>query len=315
MNNLKESYVRFSEKLPKSNLKLSCVLLFAILILTLFAGCSDLLKDAGLRIGWAIEDITPEGPVSLQGQYYERISEHVQSPLKVTAFAIESIDENAKKEQAIMVSIDAVKYTGSLQDSLKSMIKDQIPDFDINKLILNITHTHSSFDTGPASKYRKMLLERLSKVTIAAWHNRKPGGISRELRYAVVGHNRRVEYADGSTEMYGSTDREDFMGMEGPEDSGVDMLFCWDLNSKLTGIVMNVSCPAQVTEAKYYVSSDYWGEVRQNKLLSYSLAVGIMPVICLPKELLKETGIEDIALWLIMSDQKGGKYWLMKPLI
>jgi hypothetical protein len=45
--------------------------------------------------------------------------------------------------------------------------------------------------------------------------------------------------------MYGSTDREDFIGMEGSGNPGVDMLFCWDLNKKLTGIVMNVSCPAQ----------------------------------------------------------------------
>jgi hypothetical protein len=41
------------------------------------------------------------------------------------------------------------------------------------------------------------------------------------------------------------------------------MLFCWDLNKKLTGIIINVSCPAQVTESKYYVSADYWSEVRK----------------------------------------------------
>ena len=63
--------------------------------------------------------------------------------------------------------------------------------------------------------------------------------------------------------MYGRTDREDFIGIEGSSNSGVDMLFCWDLKMKLTGIIMNVSCPSQVTEAKYYVSADYWSEVRK----------------------------------------------------
>ncbi len=254
-------------------------MIFSILLLLAFTGCSEKIDDNGLLIGWAMEDITPDGPVSLRGQYYERISEYVQSPLKATALAIESVDENGQKEQVIMVSMDVVKYSGSLQDSLKSMVKDQIPDFDINKLMLNVTHTHSSFDTGPDSKDRKMLLDQLSKVTITAWNNRESGGISRELRYVVVGHNRRVEYANGTTEMYGSTDREDFLGMEGPEDSGVEMLFCWDLNKKLTGIIMNVSCPAQVTEAKYYVSADYWSEVRKQLKTSFSKDVYVLPQI------------------------------------
>jgi hypothetical protein len=64
--------------------------------------------------------------------------------------------------------------------------------------------------------------------------------------------------------MYGSTDRPDFIGMEGGSDPGVEMIFCWDLNKQLTGIIMNVSCPAQVMEAKYVISSDYWGEVRKH---------------------------------------------------
>ena len=96
-----------------------------------------------------------------------------------------------------------------------------------------------------------MLLEKLAKVAVNAWNNRKSGGVSRELKYAVVGHNRRVEYADGSTEMYGSCDREDFIGLEGPEDSSVKMIFCWDLNKNLTGIILNVPCPAQICEGKY----------------------------------------------------------------
>jgi hypothetical protein len=70
--------------------------------------------------------------------------------------------------------------------------------------------------------------------------------------------------------MYGKTGREDINGIEGPTNPGVDMLFCWDLNKKLTGIIMNVSCPAQVTEAKYYVSSDYWSEVRKHLAKKYS---------------------------------------------
>lgn len=231
-----------------------------------------------ILVGWASEDITPEGPVSLQGQYYERISEYVQSPLIATALAIESVDEG-NTEQAIMISVDVVSFKDGLQDSLRKKLDGRIPGFNLQKLFLNATHTHSSFDTGVESKDRGMLLDKLSKVAVSAWENREPGGISRELRHAVIGHNRRVEYANGSTEMYGSTDREDFIGLEGPEDSGVDMLFLWDKNKELTGIVMNVACPAQVTEAKYYVSADYWSEVRKYLNNRFSRKVHVLPQI------------------------------------
>ena len=261
MKNIQMNYLFFFETKIKHYLKLGFILLLVGLLIPACYENKKGINDSGLKIGWASEDITPDGPVSLQGQYYERISEYVQSPLTATALAIESVDEG-NKEQAIMISVDVVSFRDGLQDSLRKKLEGRISGFNLQKLFLNATHTHSSFDTGIESKDRGMLLDKLSKVAVTAWENRQPGGISRELRYAVVGHNRRVEYADGSTEMYGSTDREDFIGLEGPEDSGVDMLFCWDKNKELTGIVMNVACPAQVTEAKYYVSSDYWGEVR-----------------------------------------------------
>jgi hypothetical protein len=259
---------------------------FLLLLLTvlLLPACSKKMEDGGFRIGWATEDITPVGPVSLFGQYYERISTYVQSPLKATACAMESTDEKGNKEQAIMVSLDLLVITRAMQDSLKIKIKDQIPDFDARKLFLNATHTHSApnpgLNWGLASKaeqrYLRLLSEKLSSVVVSAWKNRKPAGISHALGYAVVGHNRRVHYANGTAEMYGATDRDDFIGMEGGSDPGVDMLFCWDLNKELTGIIMNVSCPAQVTEAKYYVSADYWSEVRKNLKIRFSKDVYIL---------------------------------------
>ena len=261
------------------------LLIISILLVFSITNCSEneTLEDGGLRIGWAIEDITPEGPVSLRGQYYERISTYVQSPLKVTACAIESTDDKGKKEQAIMVSVDLVNIPRALQDSLRISIKEQIPDFDIRKLFLNATHTHSApypdFDSKPVARFEKLLSDKLSRVVVSAWDNRKPAGISRGLGYAVVGHNRRVQYANGTAEMYGATDRGDFIGMEGASDPGVDMLFCWDLNKDLTGIIMNVSCPAQVTEAKYFVSADYWSEVRKHLHKKYSEDVYVLTQI------------------------------------
>lgn len=260
-------------KINKSKLKLISVFLLSPFI---FINC-DVNKqdqsDHNLLIGWAMEDITPKGQPSLYGQYYERISEYVQSPLKATAFAIESIKD---KEQAIMVSLDLTKIDKDLEDSIREIIRSRLKDFNDKKLLLNATHTHTAIDHRD-SIYRKLLIKKIASVAIHAWNNRKPAGISNKLGYAVIGHNRRVMYADGSTEMYGSIDRKDFIGIEGPTDPGVDMLFCWDRKNNLTGIIMNVSCPAQVVEAKYFISSDYWSEVRKQLNEKFGNEIFVLP--------------------------------------
>jgi len=250
-------------------------LLFALF----FSSCNGKLKNEGFYSGWAIEDITPEGKVSLQGQFYERISEYVQSPLKATALAIEYSDGKSTPEQAIMVSLDLVGLQRKLQDTLRLLVKEKIPDFETRKLFLNATHTHSSFRGNIPGEYTDMLLDKLTKVVVSAWKNRQPSGISNGFGYAVTGHNRRVKYTDGTAEMYGSTARNDFLGIEGPSDPCVDMLFTWDLKRKLTGVIMNVSCPAQVTESKYYVSADYWSEVRKHLKERFSHDVYVLPQI------------------------------------
>lgn len=248
---------------------------------------SNILADGGLHIGWATGDITPDGPISMFGQYYNRISTFVQSPLKVTAFAIESTNVNGFLEQAIMVSVDLLLIPRILHDSIKISVKSRIPDFDTNKLFMNATHTHSApnpgldwgLDSKPEPDYIKMLSDNIIEKIAEAWNNRKPAGISRSLGYAVVGHSRRVQYENGSVEMYGATDRHDFVGLEGTNDPGIEMLFCWSLNKELTGIIMNVSCPAQVTEAKYYISADYWSEVRKHLQEKYSTEVHLLAQI------------------------------------
>jgi hypothetical protein len=76
--------------------------------------------------------------------------------------------------------------------------------------------------------------------------------------------------------MYGATGRPDFIGMEGPTDSGVNMLFCWDPEENLSGIIINVPCPAQVTEAKYFVSADYWHVVREQLEEEFSKEIPVL---------------------------------------
>jgi len=198
----------------------------------------------------------------------------IHSRLSATVLALESAD----KEQIVMVSLDLVGIESSFQEQLRSMLRTALPDLDASNVILNVIHTHSAPgteltggegwlaelpDVVPASEYRKFVLERIKLAVIEAWRNRKPGGIASALSFARVGHCRRAAYAGGSAEMYGLTNREDFVGMEGGEDSGVDLLFTFDESHKPTGVILNLACPAQVMESTYSISSDFVGEIRR----------------------------------------------------
>ena len=76
--------------------------------------------------------------------------------------------------------------------------------------------------------------------------------------------NRRVVYGDGRAQMYGSTDREDFIRIEGHEDHGVEVLFFWDRDETLIATAINVACPSQEVEHRSAVNADFWHQIRQS---------------------------------------------------
>ena len=75
--------------------------IFSFIPVIILLVCHDFVQAAEksqIYIGWSCKDITPNKPVSLYGQYYKRISQYVQSALKVTALALVTKDKNGIKE-------------------------------------------------------------------------------------------------------------------------------------------------------------------------------------------------------------------------
>jgi hypothetical protein len=181
-----------------------------------------------------------------------------------------------------------------IQEKLRQLLTTRLPDFDTDKLLLNATHTHTApgfldgafgglYDVSndgsvmKASEYADFFLERVAQVAIEAWKARERAGMSWALGHAVIGTNRRVQYFDGSTAMYGSTDRKDFSGIEGYEDHGLELLFFWNEDKELTGIVVNVACPAQETEGLSEISADFWHDVRVRIHETMSSDIFVLP--------------------------------------
>jgi len=251
-------------------------------------------QEDPLYVGWASVDITPDRPVAVIGHFNKRIARRARDPLTATALAIETRGENGGREAAIMISCDVLWIQKSMQDRLRQRLKSELAEFDVRKLFLNATHTHTapgfedetfgkaydvSNDPGvmKASEYGEFFVGRLAKAAVEAWKGRKPAGMSWGLSQAVVGTNRRAHYFDGTSVMYGKTDRADFSHVEGGSDQGVELLFFWDDAGKLTGVLVNLACTSQETEGLSEISADFWHEVRLELRKRHSQDLFIFP--------------------------------------
>lgn len=256
-----------------------CFTFTLLLIFSLFSSSKVTAGEDQLYVGWAVANVTPDKPVALVGQLTKRISTSVQDSLNATVLAIETKVDNAKKEQAIMVSCDLLFIRAQTQKKLQEAVAKKIPDFDPSKLFLNAIHTHTcpgviddeffglydiSKDKGimKPSEFEAFFIDKVSDAVVKAWKERKPGGMSWGVGHAILGHNRRTVKTDGTAKMYGVND-PNFSHYEGNEDHEVPMLFFWDKNKKLTGIVINSVATAQVTDGTNFISADFYHETRE----------------------------------------------------
>ena len=248
-----------------------------------------------IKIGWSEVSLVPEGKkVNLAGQFYERITDVVESPLTVTAMAIE-----CGGDVAIFCSCDLVSTSKHLLDSVRACLSS-VKDFPLEKVMISAIHTHTGpafarrGDSGrvsgssldvlrtimPNVKYEELvkyegedlfegeeahefIAQRIAEAAKGAYENMSEGIYAAGFGRAAVGMCRRVSYSDGSAKMWGDTDTATFTELEGGNDSGIEMIFTFNPDKKLTGIVANVACPAQVLEHRNFISSDYWGKVKE----------------------------------------------------
>jgi hypothetical protein len=244
----------------------------AILLLGIVA--SPLLA-AELSVGGATVDITPERPVALAGQMHVRISKQATTPIYVTAVALESKDGDRVLDQAIMISCDLVAIRKGIIEMVREKAKDKIPGFDLNKLFLNATHTHTAPVTLEDSyrllgsnamkpaEYTDFLTDRIVEAALQSWTSRKPGKAGWGQGQAVIAQNRRATYADGTAKMYGATNVPEFRGIEGYEDHNLEVLFFWNMEDQLVATAVNVPCPSQEVEGLSEIHADFWDPVRR----------------------------------------------------
>ena len=247
-----------------------------------------------VKFGWSEVSLVPTGrKVNLVGQFYERITDQVADPISVTALAIE-----CGGEEAIFCACDLVSTSHVLLEGVRERLA-KIEGFPVDKVMVSAIHTHTSLGYSkrsdstsqsgssldvlrtamPNVKYEKLVsyegddllqgdeafnfvADRIAEAAKNARENLKDGMYAQSFGRAAVGMCRRVCYDDGSAKMWGDTDMANFTELEGGNDSGIELLFTYDTSKKLTGIIANVACPAQVLEHRNFISADYFGQLK-----------------------------------------------------
>ena len=256
-------------------------LLVALPLVALLSS-GHLAAQAGeLWIGSSSVSITPDQPVALWGQMHTRIARSVESPVMANVLVLETREGDKVIDQAIMVACDLVAIPLEVWQQTRAEVKKHLPDYPVEKIILSATHTHTApvLTNGTyeipkegvmqPDEYVNFFAQRTSEAIVKAWEERRPGKIGWGLSYAHVALNRRAVYEDRSATMYGSTSKSDFRMIEGYEDHGVEVLFCWDKEDRLIATAINLACPAQEVEGRSAVNADFWHQVRESLRKKY----------------------------------------------
>lgn len=243
------------------------------------------MQQPGIKIGWAQGDITPEQPVLLRGLFHARVSEGVMDPLTVTAWALESAGEHV-----VLVSCDLVSISDVLRDAVRSNISERVTDLHPLKVIISATHTHTApevyegfgmeLGTMRIEDYIQYAAERIAETIESAWNLRTLGSLAYGMSYAVVGSNRRWVNDQGQAYMRGQL-RSDvidtFRHIEGYEDHSLNLVATYNEHRKLTGLIINVSSTAQLSENLFVISADWWHEARKVLREIYGEELFILP--------------------------------------
>ena len=253
---------------------------------------------SNIRIGWAMRDVSTNGPIPIVGQAHLRVSKGILDPVTVTSLVIDGGDDCA-----VFVSIDCEGIYAHLVDIVREKTHALRPEIAPEKILLNATHSHTgpghfnyyesasdapedymprtdAYPIDSSDEYKAWLSDQIAAMIAEAWDKRGEGGIAYGYGYAVVGHSRRVCYFDdvslradadktntyavnGHAVMYGNTNDDQFSHYEAGADHFINILYTFDGAGKLTGAIVNVPCPSQNSEGEWMLSADYWNDVRE----------------------------------------------------
>ena len=214
--------------------------------------------------GAAYRIINNELGTHIQGATTHKLAESILDDLEANALYLAD-----GEEQALLIGCDVGALEGECTREYQRLI-EKACGVPAGNVLIACSHTHSGPSVLPTC-YSKPLdgayLDRLggwlAEVAEEAVTNAVPARIAVGQGRAPVGYNRRCCWLDGSHTMHGDGyGRDDFTGLEGPDDPAHLAVFAEDLEGRLLAAFHhNTSHPTTYYGANFY-SADFPGYAR-----------------------------------------------------
>lgn len=230
--------------------------------------------------GFGQRDYTPEAKLSLLGQMHERIATGSRDPLMSVAMALRQDEVTL-----VIASLDLCMVTSGfvLQCQGAFERRFRIPGA---QLIIHSTHTHlappidfmGGFPCQVSQDFVKDVIEKLMEAVADALGALEPVELFAGIgQMEQMGWNRRAMFADGASVMYGNCEMPGYIGMEGPRDPDLPVLFAKNKSGTIVGVLVGFSSHPNSIEDEYVYSADFPGVARQK----ISVACHGVPVVYL----------------------------------
>ena len=230
-------------------------------------------------VGAADIDFTPAPGLSVMGQMYDRKGVYKHDPLMANAIAFRQ-----GTGTVVVVSIDICVLDEHFVRKTQQRFSRQT-GIPACKLILHATHTHVAPGVIPliGAPVDKGFVESLGKAIVDV-ASQAVAVLRPAQLYAGQGHldhigwNRRAMFKDGSSRMYGNSDADGFIGMEGPRDPTLGVIVARDERGQIISVLVNASTHPNTLEGERFYSADIPGEVRRvlKRLLGERVVVSYM---------------------------------------
>lgn len=215
------------------------------------------------RIGAGWRLINPEVGDWVQGAGVPRRATAIRDDLEANALYLSD-----GKQQILLISCDLAGLGSPRVVKMREAINEAtgIPPRNV---IITCSHTHggpSVLKTNYLMPVDEAYLDRLQdwlvELARQAVTSARPGKIGWGKGTAQIGFNRRVCWADGTHSMHGDVTREDFAGVEGPDDPQHLALFAVDADGELIAVLHHNTTHPTLFYAAGVFSADVPGEAR-----------------------------------------------------
>lgn len=223
-----------------------------------------------LIAGAASCDITHKLGANIQGATVSNTAKAIRDPLLASALYLKSeITGQATSAELLLISCDLVAIATKDARSARQRIA-QATGVPERAILIGATHTHNGPVMNPTNYHKPVdtdFIEQLIGKLVDLSRTAKAAAVPAELAWgqghARIGYNRRCCWADGSHSMHGNTRREDFTGLEGPDDDTHTMIALRDTSRNLIALLhANTSHPTHFYGKDFY-SADFPGLSRQ----------------------------------------------------